>query len=137
MTIVSLLVIFNAIFLYRFILRGPLALSYNMSFYTHTKNFQFLNNLVSQIPPDVTVMTQNNLASHFTHQKNIWVLKDNYESYKPDYIVLDLRTEQNINNFFPTKNPAFILNKLIHDKDYLSVYDNGNQYIFKRKSEVQ
>ncbi|MDP2637850.1 MAG: DUF2079 domain-containing protein [Candidatus Levybacteria bacterium] len=137
MSIISLLVICNAIFIYRFILHGPLSLSYNKIFYAHTKDFQFLDNLVSQIPPYVTVMTQNNLASHFTHQKDIWVLKDNYESYEPEYIVLDFRTGQSANNFFPTKNPALILKRLIYDKNYLSIYDNSNQYIFKRKSRDQ
>lgn len=136
MTIVSLLIIFNAIFLYRFVLRGPLALSYNTSFYKHTKDFQFLNNLVLQIPRSSTVMAQNNLASHFTHQKNIWVLKDNYELYQPEYIVLDLRSGQNLNNFFPTQNPLLILRNLSHDNNYLDIYNNSNQYIFRRKSKA-
>lgn len=136
MAIVSLLIIFNAIFLYRFVLRGPLALSYNTSFYKHTKDFQFLNNLVLQIPPSSTVMAQNNLASHFTHQKNIWVLRYNYELHQPEYIVLDLRSGQNLNNFFPTQNPSLILRNLLHDKHYLAIYNNSSQYIFRRKSNT-
>ncbi len=136
-TIFSLLIILNSFFLYRFVLRGPLALSYNISFYAHTKDFRFLNNLLSKIPPSATVMAQNNLASHFTHRKNVWILKDNYELFKPDYIVLDLRTGQNINNFFPTKNPSLILTKLFYDKNYTDIFDNGNQYIFKRKNETK
>jgi uncharacterized membrane protein len=132
LNIVSVIVILNAIFLYRFILRGPLALSYNSDFYAHTKDFQFLNDLVSKVPPHTTVMTQNNLASHFAHQENIWVLKDNYESYKPEYIVLDFRSGQNVNDFFPTKNLTLILRKLSTDKNYSPIFDNGNQYIFKR-----
>lgn len=131
--IVSLLIIFNSIFLYRFVLRGPLALSYNTDFYTHTKDFQFLNNLVSQIPSHTTVMAQNNLASHFTHQKDIWVIKYGYESYKPEYVIFDLRSGQNINNFFPTSNISFILQKILRDTNYSDIYNNGNQYIFKRE----
>lgn len=130
---IPIIIILNAVFLYRFVLRGPLALSYNPDFYANTKNFKFLDTLVSQIPSSMTVMAQNNLASHFTHQKNIWVLKDNYELYKPDYIVLDLRSGQNVNDFFPTKNPSLILDKLLHDKKYSPIFNNGNQYIFIRK----
>lgn len=129
---VPIIIILNAVFIYRFVLRGPLALSYNPDFYANTKNFKFLDTLVSQIPSSTTVMAQNNLASHFTHQKNIWVLKDNYELYKPEYIVLDLRSGQNINDFFPTKNPSFIPSKLLQDKKYSPIFNNGNQYIFKK-----
>lgn len=131
--VLSLLIIFNAIFLYRFVLRGPLALSYNISFYSHTKDFNFLNDLISKVPPSSSVMAQNNLASHLTHQKDIWVLKDDYESYKPEYIVLDMRKGQNINDFFPTSSPSIILQNLLHDKNYLTIYNNGNQYVFRKK----
>lgn len=131
--IVSLLIIFNAIFLYRFVLRGPLALSYNPDFYAHTKDFQFLDNLVSQVPSNATVMAQNNLASHFAHYKNVWVLKYDYESYKPEYVVFDLRSGQNINNFFPTNNIPFVLQNISRDSNYSDIYNNGNQHIFKRK----
>lgn len=130
--IVSVLLVLNAIFLYRFVLRGPLALSYNISFYQHTKDFKFLNEFVAKIPLSSTVMTQNNLASHFTHAKNLWVLKDNYENYKPDYILLDLRDGQNAANFFPTQDPNLILNNLLRDKNYSAIFNNKNQYLFKR-----
>jgi len=131
--ILSLLIILNAIFLYRFVLRGPLALAYNPDFYAHTKDFQFLDNLVSRIPLSATVMAQNNLASHFTHNKNVWVLKPDYKSYKPEYIVFDLRSGQNINNFFPTNDIPSLLQSISRDSNYSAVYNNGNQYIFKRK----
>lgn len=132
-SIMSLLIILNALFLYRFVLRGPLALAYNPDFYAHTKDFRFLDDLVSQIPSGATVMAQNNLAPHFTHSKNVWVLKYDYESYKPEYVVFDLRSGQNINNFFPTDNVPFVLQSISRDSNYSDIYNNGNQYIFKRK----
>ncbi len=128
-----IILVLNAVFFYRFILHGPLALSYNPSFYTHTKDFQFLDELIVKVPPNVTVMAQNNLASHFTHQKNLWTLKDNYSFYKPDYIVLDMRLGQNANNFFPTQDPVLTLKNLKLDPDYLNISGNKEQYIFKRK----
>lgn len=131
--IFSLLIILNSLFLYRFVLRGPLALSYNPAFYSHTKDFKFLDDLVSQIPVNASVATQNNLATRFTHNKNVWILKENYDYNKPDYILMDLRVGQNANNFFLTKNPDIILGNLLSDKNYSVIYKSNDQYLFKRK----
>lgn len=136
LAIFSLLIILNSLFLYRFVLRGPLGLSYNPAFYSHTKGFKFLDDLVSQIPVNASVGTQNNLATRFTHNNNVWILRENYDYNKPDYILMDLRTGQNVNNFFLTKNPEVILRNLLSDKNYTAIYNNGNQYIFKRKNET-
>lgn len=128
-----ILIIGNAIFLYRFVLHGPLALAYNPAFYNHTKDFAFLNNLVKKIPNNASVMTQNNLASHFTHQK-VFLLKDNYDNYKPEYIVVDLRNEQNPNNFFGTKNILTIVELLRKDSKYELIYQTKEQFIYRRKT---
>jgi len=136
MTIVSFLLMLNALFLYRFVLRGPLALSYNKSFYLHTNDFTFLNELIAKVPKGTRIMTQNNLASHFTHESEVWVLKDNYETYDAEYIVLDFRSGQNANDFFPTKHPNLILKKLLKDPHYEILFEDNNAYIFHlRKKE--
>lgn len=132
--LISIILILNALFLYRFVLHGPLALSYNLDFYRHTKDFQFLDRLLAKIPSNVTVMTQNNLASRFTHGKNLWVLKDNYFFYDPYYVVLDMRSGQSANDFFPTQDPSLVLKNLLLDPNYSAVFNNQNQYVFKRKS---
>lgn len=129
--ILIMLIIGNAIFLYRFILHGPLALAYNPAFYAHTKDFVFLDNLVAKIPSNVSVMTQNNLASHFTHQK-VFLLRDDYGNYKPEYIVVDLRKDQNANNFYGTKNISVIMELLRKDPKYELIYKTKEQFIFQR-----
>ncbi len=121
----------NAFFLYRFVLHGPFALAYNPAFYAHTKDFTFLNDLIKRIPNDVSVMTQNNLAPHFTHQK-ILLLKRDYETYKPEYILVDIRPEQNPNNFFNTKDVFGILELLQKDSKYELIYGTKDQFIFHR-----
>jgi len=139
LTVVSLLLIINALFLYRFVLRGPLALSYNKSFYLHTHDFAFLNKLVAKVPKGTSIMTQNNLASHFTHERQVWVLKDNYETYDAEYIVLDFRSGQNANDFFPTKHPDLVLQKLLKDPRYEILFEDNHAYIFhlrKKKDEL-
>ena len=131
--------IISTFFLHRFVLHGPLGLATNMAFYTHTKDFTFLNDLVKKVPPDVTVMTQNNLASHFTHQ-DVRLLRDkcktcveeHYRSVMPDLIVIDNRDGQNPNNYYGVGDMKKILKSLQKDKDYKLFYHQGEQYIYKR-----
>lgn len=125
------LIIGNALFLYRFVLHGPFALAYNPAFYSHTKDFTFLNDLIEKIPADVSIMTQNNIAPRFTHQKVLFLKRD-YENYKPEYIVLDARTGQNPNNFFGTKDALGILELLRKDFRYELTYKTKDQFIFHR-----
>ncbi len=128
----ALVLILNAFVLHQFILHGPLGLAYNKVFYTHTKDFIFLDKLVKKIPKNASVMTQNNLAAHFTHQK-VWLLRWNYREYKPDYILIDMRKGQNSNNFFGTVNFNTIASDLMGDVKYEIIYKSLEQYLFKRK----
>ena len=131
--ILLLVIIFNSLFLYRFILHSPFALAYNPAFYKHTTDFKFLDDLVSKVPKDASVMTQNNIASHFTHQE-VYYLRMNYKKFNPDYIVIDAREGQNPNNFFGERNfdvKAF-LQKISKDKCYKAVFKTKYQFIFKK-----
>lgn len=127
--------ILNALILHQFILHGPLGLAYNPAFYSHTKNFQFLDDLIAQIPKNASVMTQNNLAVRFTHQK-VWLLRRGYGGYQPDYIVIDAREGQNPNNFFgirPEQGELLLLiEELKNDSSYSISYQTREQYVFKR-----
>ncbi len=140
--IMCIVIICNALFLYRFVLRGPFALSYNPAFYRHTKDFIFLDKLISAVPKTGTVMTQNNLAVRFTHQ-NIYLFRDkcktckdySYVSVKPKYIVLDARNGQNPNDFYGSGDLTKILKAILIDKNYKIVYHRGEQYIFERNRD--
>lgn len=139
-TMCGILLIGITLFLHRFVLHGPLGLAFNKSFYTHSQNFAFLDDLVKRIPPDATVMTQNNLASHFTHQ-DVRLLRDkcnicseeHYLSVMPEYVVIDNRLGQNPNNYYGVDDLGKILKVLQKDKDYQIIYSQKDQYIFKRK----
>ncbi|MEK7533788.1 MAG: DUF2079 domain-containing protein [Patescibacteria group bacterium] len=128
--IISLALFINIIFLHRFILHGPFGLSYNGSFYKHTSDFSFLDELIKKIPKNASIMTQNNLAVRFDHQK-VWILRPNYSSYKPNYILIDNRKGQSPNNFFGSQNVETIIASLLRDSDYKLVYSTGEQYVFK------
>lgn len=129
----GILIIFNALILYRFVLHGPLALAYNYDFYKHTGDFNFLDQISAKIPKDSSVMTQNNLAVRFTHQK-VWLLRENYNDYMPDYILIDLRGGQNPNNFFPADNVSKkLIISLGRDPKYVLAYSTEEQFIFKKR----
>lgn len=132
-SIFTVLLIVNAIILYRFILHGPLGLAYNPDFYKHTKNFVYLDKLFKTIPNNILVMTQNNLAVRFTH-KNVLLLRDDYIRYKPDYIMIDARGGQNPNNFFGITNIYETIRKLKTDQNYESIYETKEQFIFKKRT---
>lgn len=127
-------IILNSLFLYRFITHGPFALAYNPTFYRHTNDFEFLNKMVQKVPANSSVMTQNNLASHFTHQP-VYLLRMTYEEFKPDYILIDVRPEQNANNFFGASADfqfEKFIRKVSEDKCYRTIYKTKHQFIFKK-----
>ncbi len=129
---ISILLIVNAIVLYRFVLHGPLALAYNSAFYKHTKDFTFLNTLIEKVPKDAAVMTQNNLATRFTHQ-TVWLLRDSFGTYSPAYVVVDARSGQNPNNYFGMHDFYGTVNGLKQDPQYEILYKTDEQFIFRRK----
>lgn len=130
----------NALFLYRVKLHGPFGLSYNSAFYAHTKDFTFLNTLITAVPKDSYVMTQNNLASHFTHQK-VELLRtrckgctlEYYQMRQPEYVVMDVHDGQTPNNFYGVEDMNKILGVIKKDNGYKVIFNKGDQYVFKRK----
>ncbi len=129
---IGMMLIFNALILFRFVLHGPFGLSYNLDFYKHSNDFGFLNKMVEIVPKNATVMTQNNLATRFTHQK-VWLLRRNYYYYNPDYILVDLRNGQNPNDFFGSKEYLKTVADIKKDLNYKVIYQTEEQLIFKRK----
>ena len=124
--------ILNTLYLHQVRLRGPLGLAYNPAFYEHSNDFEFLERLIAAVPPNASVMTQNNLAAHFTHQQ-VWLSRDNYSEYNPDYVVFDLRSEQNPNNFYASSRYLeLVVENLKKDPNYKILFQNGNQWLFAR-----
>lgn len=131
-TIISIIVIMLAVYLHQFKLHGPLGLAYNPAFYTHTKNFKFLDDLIARVPKDTTVMTMNNIAPHIIHTHKVYLLRAVYDDFMPDYFVLDLRDGQNFNNFFGADIEALKLT-LPNDTRYEVIYQTNDQFIYKKR----
>ena len=104
------------------------------NFYRHSKDFDFLTNMTSRVPADATVMTQNNILGHFSHQKG-YLMKVNYEEQDPDYILFDLREGQNAAHLLedPRYPIPVIFEKVKGDSTYEMIWHEGDQYIFRKK----
>lgn len=131
-TVGCLLLVAYSLYTHQFKLHGPLGLAYNPAFYAHSKNFAFLNDLISRVPKGSTVMTMNNIAPHMIHTHKVYLLRAVYDDFMPEYFVLDLRDGQNFNVFFGADIEALKLT-LPQDTRYEIFYKNGDQMIYKRK----
>lgn len=122
------------IFLHRFYLHGPLLLATHPVFYQQTKRAVFLENFVKQIPRDGLLMTQNNLAAHFTHDRVV-LLSKNFERLAPDFVAVDIRAGQNANNFFPLTPFDFeqLVASLSASPNYQKKLFREDQLLFVRK----
>lgn len=129
--VISIGLILLTLYLHRFALRAPLGLSYNPAFYRNTENFAFLNDLITRVPKGATVMTMNNIAPHMIHTHKVYLLRDVYEDFMPEYFVLDLREGQNYNNFFGADIEVIKL-MLPTDTRYSVFYQNGEQIIYRK-----
>lgn len=130
--VIAVLIVLSSFIQFRFIHHGPFLMSINPALYSHTANFKYLDKAIAKIPPNVSIMTQNNLGVRFDHQKFVY-LREGYEPYKPEYILLDNRAGQNPNNFLFSPTAAEILPKIEKDTNYKLIYHEAEVYIFKRK----
>lgn len=115
-----------------YILKSPGLLFFNTAFYAHTKNQVFLDTLVAHIPNDGSlVMAQTNIAAKIAN-RNVIMLRDSYDFFDPDYIVLDIRAGQEPNNFLGVGLIDKIAQRIDGDNKYMLFYDQGEQRIYKR-----
>ncbi len=121
------------IFLHRFYLHGPLMQSTMPAFYQATKDTEFLYKFTDKIPRGKFLMIQNNLASHFTHEK-MMLLDSRYNQIKPDIIVFDTRSGQNANNFYPLEFSQVkkMISALEKDKNYKKILVTNDQFYFEK-----
>lgn len=129
----SIFIILTVIILHRFVLRGPLGLFYNPIFYKQNSAVSYVNNFINQIPKNGLIMTQNDLATRFTHN-NVKLLRSDYESINPDVVALNLTPGQNPNSYFPLslKQTKDLRDSLIRDDNYSLEKFADELYLFKK-----
>jgi uncharacterized membrane protein len=119
------------IFLSLYVFKSPALLFFNPAFYQHTSNFEFLDDLMAAIPEEGVVMAQHNLAGKLAYRQ-VYILRDNYWKYSPDYIVIDTRDGQEPNNFLGLQDFPALIEALASDPDYEVYYLQGEQMIYQR-----
>ncbi len=129
----SAVIFIVVLFMHRFLFHGPLGLFYNPDFYSQP---QPVNTFSLQFPKDKVIMTQNNLALHFTHQ-DVRLLRKTYDYIKPDIVLLDLSPGQTSNSFYPVtfEDAKQIKNQLLEDKNYSLINKiEPEVYVFENKA---
>jgi uncharacterized membrane protein len=116
-----------------YVYKSPALLFFNPAFYKHTKTSLFLDRLLSHVPPTGTVMAQHNLAARLAYRR-VFILRNPYDEFDPDYIVFDTRDGQEPNNFFGLSRWDDLVEMITTDPNYELYYDQGEQFIYKKKS---
>lgn len=131
----ALFVLGTVFLLHQHFIHGPLALAYNSAFYQPSQGFNQLNDFLTHIPSQGLIMTQNDLATRFTHRQ-VKLLRTNYKSINPNQVVLNLAPDQNPNNFFPLtyQQTLELKNELQIDSNYKLEKFGDQFYFFSKKN---
>lgn len=129
----SVLIISFVFVMHQFYLRGPLALAYNPTFYSQTKNTKYIEDFLKKMPQNGLIMTQNDLSVRFTHG-DVMLLDKNYLDKKPTHVILNLTPGQNLNNYFPLSagDAIELKNLLLYDNNYKLTKFGDELYLFTR-----
>lgn len=128
--LLAILAVFS-LFLSLMVFKSPALMFFNKDFYRHTKNFVFLDKLMAEIPEEGIVMAQHNIAGKLAYRK-VYILRNNYQDFNPDYIVIDTREGQEPNNFLGIDDWPELLETLRADSNYEVYYQQGEQFIYKK-----
>lgn len=129
----AIFIILMVLYFHRFKFHGALGLAYNPAFYRHTSEMNFVTDFLKQIPPNKSVMTNNNLATYLTHTNRVMLMSANRD---PEIIALDIRNGQNPVNFWPSTFAAAIdlKNKLATNSGYIMKKISDSQFVFEKIS---
>ena len=116
--------------------RGPLLLVLNKDFYANTKNNQFLWDFLSRVPKEGKIMTQNHFGYPLDHSSVYEIVTkcDKLQEINPDYVVVDLRPDQNPNNFVPITHDRTQkwIEYILQRGDFKIYYQDGQNYILQK-----
>jgi uncharacterized membrane protein len=132
---IAAVVVAVLLFVNVYVYKSPALLFINPAFYAHTQSSAFLDRLISQIPDEGTVMAQHNIAARLAYRK-VFMLRNYYEPFDPDFIVFDTRDGQEPNNFLGVGQWDEFVETVVNDPDYELYYDQGEQFIYKKKTFV-
>ena len=138
--IISFFLLFSLLYAKK-ITHPPILMALNPVFWKQWNKKSELFNQLKIIPKTGTIMSQNNFLPHLISRKDkIYLLSLSYKQLRPTYIIFDLSTGQNINNYYSGEiNNIDQVDKLkellVKDENYkriLTPYQN--LYFFKNSS---
>ncbi len=56
------------------------------------QHLKLLQSIIALIPPDVSILTQNDIFPHVSNRKNVFLSSPN-ETFEPDFILIDIKLE--------------------------------------------
>lgn len=132
-TFYAVVIILTVLYLHRVVLHGPLGLFYNPVFYQQNRRVRYVDEFVRNFPKTGKIMTQNDLAVRLTHQ-DVFLLREDYETIGPDYVILNLTPGQNPNSFYPlTQDKAKLLkDRLSGDNNFRLKKFADELYLFSK-----
>jgi uncharacterized membrane protein len=113
------------------VFHGPVNSIFKPQFYQRQPWMADNQQIISLIPKEGSVTTNNDLAPHFSERTNLYFLPDVKGA---DYIAVDLLDGPN--KYAPTdkENVVALIEQVKKDPDYVLVKQSGSAYLFKRVS---
>lgn len=129
-----------SLFSARKITSSPINLAINPQFWSNINPQLEVGKVIENIPENGSLMSQNNILPHLTLRKDeIYLLSREYGDMQPDFIVIDISSGQNPNNYWGPDGPIsynelYDLNRRVSaDKNYiLEKYSTQNIRIYKK-----
>lgn len=127
-TIVGLIIIFSTISA-DVIFHGPVNSLFKKQFYEDEQWMKDDREVLSEVPQNASVGTQNNLAPHLTHRDNIYRLPYGLNS---EYMVVDLHDGPNKYAPLSFSEMKDFVGNLLTTKRYSVIYQKGDAMLLKR-----
>jgi uncharacterized membrane protein len=123
--------IFGITILEQIFMSVPSKLLVNRDYFQQKPYMQDINSVLTLIPKDSSVVTQNNLLPHLSQRNKIYLFPNINNS---DYVLADLRPGQDSYNFFgfTPEQIKSILDNLVASKQYSLLTKKGDVYLLQR-----
>lgn len=112
-------------------LYAPLKNLLKINFYKSAPWMKNNNLILSLVPEDASVATQNNLVPHLSHRKEVYLLPNTGNA---EFIIMDLHEGQNEWNFYSQnlKKTKSQFTQIITSGEYKTIYSSGDTYLLRK-----
>lgn len=126
---ISALVLISMTILNNIVFHGPINSILKKQFYEDEQWIRDNRDVISKVPPEVSLAAQNNLLPHLTHRNSVYRLPYGLNS---EYIMVDLHDGPNKYAPLNFSEMKYFVHSLLIDKRYNIVYQKGDAFLLKR-----